>query len=211
MNAVFMESWRGSCFKSAESEAEPCERFAQAGCGGFTLASAREGVFSDMNNAIEEGSGGYNDAFGWDLAPIGQDYATELAIFETKIVGLTFQYGQMRRSFDHVAHPFGVGVFVALGPKGLYGRTFFGIECTELDAGAVAVDSHLAAQCVQFADDMRLGDPANGGVAGHSGNGQAIHGEECRVDSHAGRGQCRFASRVAGTDDDNIELIHGGY
>ena len=45
-------------------------------------------------------------------------------------------------------------MLVALRSEGLYCRTFFCVESSELDSCIVAVFSHLATEGVKFADDM---------------------------------------------------------
>ena len=73
--------------------------------------------------------------------------------------------------FGHVASSrwtsVGVFVFVRLRPRPPDGRALGAVEHAELDAGGVGGDAHQPAEGVDLADHLPLGQPADGGVAGH--------------------------------------------
>ena len=71
----------------------------------------------------------------------------------------------------------GVLVFVGFGAGGLDGGAFGFVEHSELDAGGVDGVGHEAAEGVDFADDLAFGEAADGGVAGHSTDGEGVHGD----------------------------------
>ena len=98
------------------------------------------------------------------------------------------------------AHLYAVEGFVALGAGAPDGGAAGGVEEAELDAAGVGDFAHDAAEGVDFADEMALGDAADGGVAGHLRDEVEVQREEGRAQAHAcGRG-CGFATGVAGAD-----------
>ena len=74
---------------------------------------------------------------------------------------------------------------------------------------AAGVDdlAHLAAQGVDLADDLPLGDAADGRVAAHLGDGVGVHGQEHSAQAHAGGRQGGLDAGMAGPDDDHIEIV----
>src|SRR6478609_7418209 len=74
---------------------------------------------------------------------------------------------QIRLAFQDFPHFQAVLLLVALGARRPHGRTARGIEQAELDPDGVRDFAHDSAQRVHFADQMALGDPAHGRVAGH--------------------------------------------
>ena len=75
----------------------------------------------------------------------------------------------------------------------MHGRALGAVEHAELDAGGVDDLAHLAAEGVDLADDLPLGDAADGRVAAHLGDGVGIHREQ------AVRSPSRAAASAAST------------
>ena len=67
--------------------------------------------------------------------------------------------------------------------------------------------AHFAAEGVDLADDLPLGDAADGRIAAHLGDGVGVHGQQDGVQPEPGGGQGRFDAGMAGADDDDVELI----
>ena len=80
--------------------------------------------------------------------------------------------------FQDFAHLQAIGLLVTLGAWGPYGRTSGGVEQAELDADGVGDFPHDAAQGIDFADQVSLGDAADGWVAGHLSNEIDVQGIE---------------------------------
>ena len=135
-------------------------------------------------------------------------YSLQFSILYPQIIHPGLYNGQVWRCFDDSSHAVGVGVLVALSPEGLDRRPFLGVQGPELDAGVVTVPGHLAPECVELADDVRFGDSADRGVAGHPGNGQAIHGDECRRGAHSCGCQGGFTASVSGANNDDFKRYH---
>ena len=107
----------------------------------------------------------------------------------------------------------GVLVFVGLGAGGLDGRAFGAVEHAELDAGGVDGVAHEAAEGVDFADHLALGQAADGGIAGHAADGQGVHGDHrhsAAVAEDVGGGPGGLRAGMAAADDEDVEGIGHG-
>ena len=89
---------------------------------------------------------------------------------------------------------------VGLGPRAVHRRAFAAIEHAELNAGGVDRPAHRAAEGVDLADDLPLGDAADRRVAAHLADGVAI-GRQQRGARPQPRGrQRRLGAGMAGAD-----------
>ena len=109
---------------------------------------------------------------------------------------------------DPVLHRELILLLIRLGPGRMHGRALGPVEHAELNAGGVDDLAHLAAERVDLADDLALGDTADGRVAAHLGDGISAHGQESRAQAHPRRRQRRLHARMAGTDDDDIKIVN---
>ena len=114
---------------------------------------------------------------------------------------------QVRFRFQHLAHADAIELLVGLGARRPYGRPAAGVEQAELNAGGVDHLAHQAAQGVNLAHQVALGDAADGGVAGHLRDEVQVHGAERRAQPHARRRHSSLATGVAGADYDHIEFF----
>ncbi len=99
-----------------------------------------------------------------------------------------------------------------MGARRPDGRAARSIQQAELDADRVGDFAHDAAEGVDFADQMSLGDAADGGIAGHLRDQVDVQRVERGLQAHAGRGHGGFASGMSGADHDYVELfgeLHG--
>jgi len=105
------------------------------------------------------------------------------------------------------AHLGAVECLVALGAGAPDGGAAGGVEQAELDAAGVGDLAHDAAEGVDLADQMALGDAADGWVAGHLGDEVEVEREERCAQTHARGGGGGFAACVAGADDKDVEMF----
>ena len=61
--------------------------------------------------------------------------------------------------------------FIALHARRMNRRPFAGVEHMIVQGGIIGHAAHRSAQCVNFAHNLPLGNPANGRIARHLGNG----------------------------------------
>ena len=67
-----------------------------------------------------------------------------------------------------------ISLFVALCPWCPNTRSFGRIEHSKLNARGVGIESHRAAESVDLANDVALGETADGGIAGHLRDGIGV-------------------------------------
>ena len=103
-------------------------------------------------------------------------------------------------------HALGVGGFVALAAGGPDGRAAAQVEGLRLKRGKVGIATHFAAEGVQLADQVALGEPADRWVAGHARQGVKPRGNKRGFDAHPGGGERRLASGVAAADHNDGKI-----
>ena len=109
--------------------------------------------------------------------------------------------------FENLAHLDAIELLVALGARAPDGGAARGVEQAELDADSVGDFAHDAAERVDFAHEMALGDAADGGIAAHLRDEVEVHGDERGLEAHARGGHGGLAAGVAGADDDDVVLF----
>ncbi len=114
---------------------------------------------------------------------------------------------QIRLRFEHFAHLQAIGLLIALGTRRPDGGAARSIEETELDADGVGDLAHDAAERVDFADEMSLGDAADGGIAGHLGDEIDVQCVKGSLQAHAGGSHGGLASGMTGADHDHVEMF----
>ena len=112
---------------------------------------------------------------------------------------------------EHFAHFYAVLLLVALRAGRPDGRAARSVEQAELDADGVGDFAHDAAEGVDFAHKMALGDAADGRIAGHLRDEIEVQREEGGAQAHARGGDGGFAAGMSGSDDDDIVLFGEGH
>ena len=107
----------------------------------------------------------------------------------------------------HLAHLHAIELLVALGSGAPDGGAAGSIEEAKLDAYGVGDLTHDSAERVDLADEVPLGDAANGGVAGHLGDQVEVHGNDGGLQAHAGGCHGCFATGVPGADYGDVEFF----
>ena len=87
-------------------------------------------------------------------------------------------------------------------------RATRGVEQTELDADRVCNLAHDAAERIDLADEVALGDAPNGWVAAHLGDQVKIKREQSSAQPQTCRRNSSFAAGVSGSDDGNVVLVN---
>ena len=111
---------------------------------------------------------------------------------------------QIGLRLQHLAHLQAVLLLVALRARRPDGRAARGVEQAKLDADRVGDFAHDAAEGVDFADEVSLGDAADGGIAGHLRDEIDVEREERGLQAHARRGHRGFAAGMTGADHNNV-------
>jgi hypothetical protein len=106
-----------------------------------------------------------------------------------------------------VAHPGVVGRFVALGAGGLDGGALAGVQDAELDAGGVGGEGLDAAEGVDLARQVALGQAADRRVARHQRDVRRVERQQEGIQSHLRGGVRRLATGVSGPHHDDVITI----
>jgi hypothetical protein len=107
-----------------------------------------------------------------------------------------------------VLHEKLVGLFVGLRAGAVHRRTFAPVEHSELDRGGIDGAPHFAAERIDLANDLPLGNSPDGRVAAHGADRVARHRQERGFCSHPRGCERRFDPRVTGADNNDVELIN---
>jgi hypothetical protein len=96
-----------------------------------------------------------------------------------------------------------------LGAGGPNRRAAAGIQKTKLNSDRVRDFAHDAAQSVDFADQVTLGDSANGRITRHLCDQVEIHCDHGCAQAQARTGPGGLAAGMAGADDDDVVRMGG--
>lgn len=208
------DSGGGAGFESADVDADGLEEVGEGGDGLVAVASGDGLVLSFVAEAVEEGAGGDNDGSGRDFEGAGLAGGEGADSGDLVLIGedgldLSFEEGEVWRLGEDGLHECGVVGLTDLGADGLYGGPFAGADSSGVGEGVVGGDGHLSAEGVDFAGDVAFGGTADTAVAGEVSDAVASEGdaEGFAADSRAGEGG--FDTGVPGSDDDDVEAIHG--
>jgi hypothetical protein len=131
----------------------------------------------------------------------------EKGVFEDEVYDFGLADVEAGLGLEEFAHFDAIELFIALGAGAPDGGTAGGVQEPKLNAYSVGDLAHDAAECVDFADKMALGDSADGGVAAHLGDEVEVHGDEGGLESHARGGHGGLASGVACADHGDVVLF----
>src|SRR6185437_8243192 len=85
-----------------------------------------------------------------------------------------------------------------------------GVQKPELDADGIGELTYDAAERIDFADQMALGNAANRRIAGHLRDQVKVHGDHCGRQTQTRARTRRFATGMASAHyDDVVLLLHG--
>jgi hypothetical protein len=102
-------------------------------------------------------------------------------------------------------HGGGVKPAVRLCPWPAYRRTLAAVEHPKLNARGVGNPTHQAIQCIDLTNEMTLAKTTDRRITGHRADGRKAMGYQRRLCAHP-RGPARgLASRVAASNDNDVE------
>ena len=210
-HAAAVEARRRAGLQAAELESggdeAGGERF------GARLAHAPAGHLrrADVDEPAKEGAGGEDDGAAADFNSAEAADANGLrglrAALDEQRLGGRLEEREVRLLLDPALHRGAVRGAVVLRPRRADRRALAGVEHAELDAGLVGDLGHLAAERVNFADELALRQAADGRIAGHLADLVGAEGDQERAAAHPRRRQRRLAAGVSGADDDDVEGI----
>ncbi len=113
--------------------------------------------------------------------------------------------GQVRLIFELFADRHAIQLAVGLRARGAYRRTLAPVQNTKLDTSLVRGQRHLAAERIDFPDQVTLADAADGRVAGHLPERIDAVRQQQGVGAHARSRKRGFGTRMPAADHDHIE------
>ncbi len=184
VNRAAQEPGRGAGLQPTQFKSEFLQGSGESGGGGFTCPAPLMLVQADVHQAAQEGPGGHDDGLGQVLdLQVGLD-SDRFAVAGQNLHGLTLLEVQVRLPLANPFQPELVSLLVALGAGRPDRRTLLGVQHPELEAGHVGGLAHLAAQGIDLAGEVSLGQTADGGVAGHLSDGVQVDGEQEGLAAH---------------------------
>ena len=208
INGGFLDAGRCAGLEAAQLDVQRAQRVCQMRRGKQPLRPAHPTALADDDAAIHIHAGADDDRAAGDGCAGGRLDAADCAVFGQKPATFALTNGQARFGEERLLHPLLIGAFIRLRAEGMDGRPLAGVEHAGLDERIVDGAAHFAAERVDLADEMPLARAADGGIAGHEGDGIQIEREQQGIKPHARAGQRRLAARVPRADDGNIKTIH---
>ena len=141
---------------------------------------------------------------GWSLRRFG---IAGRKLFDEQLGDLGLLDLEIGLALEHLAHLEPVLLLVALRAGRPDGGTARGVEQTELDADRVGDFAHDAAEGVDFAHQVSLGNAADGRIAGHLRDQIDVEREQRGAQPHARGSHGGFAAGMAGADNDYVVLF----
>ena len=130
-----------------------------------------------------------------------------LRIFDDQVDHLRLLDEEVRLGFEHLAHLHAVERLVALRARRPHCRAARCVEQAELDAAGVGDLAHDAAQRIDLAHQVSLGDSADRRVAAHLRDQVEVQRKDGRAQPHARRRHSGFAAGMPCADDDDVVLF----
>jgi hypothetical protein len=165
-----------------------------------------------MEQTVEEGTCGDYDTFGMEGDAPYRVYTDDFVVLYKQFVNGVLPNVEIGDVVKYLAPSPDKLLAVALGTGTPHGGTLRAIEHAELNGRAVSDDSRVSTECVNLSHYLPFGNTTDGGVATHLPNLVHVHRDEASLRTHIGRCCCRFASRVSGTNhNDVVEKFHCTY
>jgi hypothetical protein len=134
-------------------------------------------------------------------------FVTAIGFFDDEVNNFGLADMETRLRLEDFAHLDAIELLVALGAGAPDSGTARGVEESELDADGVGNFAHDAAERVDLADEMALGDTTDGRIAAHLGDEVEVHGDERGLEAHARGSHGSLAAGVTGAHDNDIVLF----
>jgi hypothetical protein len=210
-DGILIKAHRGSCFQPKHRKTETFQTLSEFDGSRLVGPAGRVALESDVNDSIEEGPRAqYNGPAAEDRSVQGFD-SLDNAFADKDFGNDPLKQGQILDFLEEVFHSQSVPLLVALGPGRLDGPSPAPVEEFEVDPGIIGQEPHDSAQGIDLPDKMALRQAADGRVAGHLGDCFEMDRDQAGIEPHGANRGRRFAARVPGTDDDDIEYPRFGH
>ena len=167
VDGALVKTGRCAGFHAANGEAELCQLFSNASCGRLRNASAGRLHLAHVHQAVKESPCSENHSLGTESEPKGGLDALHYPTLDDEFIDRILPHVQIWRVFQHLSPLENELLAVALRTRTPHRGSLAAVEHSELDAGTVGNNTHLAAQGVNLAHDLPLGDAAYCGITAH--------------------------------------------
>ncbi len=120
-----------------------------------------------MQLAVQKGAAGQDEGLAVKAVAKTRAQTADPAVLQQYLAGLGLVHKEVFLQFEAQLHAILIDGAVALRARRLGGGALGGVEHPELYAAGVGVQRHFAAQSVDLAYQLSLGNAAYGGIAGH--------------------------------------------
>jgi hypothetical protein len=177
----------------------------------FVPGSATFGLlFAGVHDSLEKGAGGEDHSLSAVQGISGNPDAGDLAVGGFQSFDGFLAECQGGLEFDAMLHFELIGFFVSLSTRAVHGSTLAGVEHAKVDARMINDAPHFAAERVNFANDLSLGDATDRRITAHLSDGIAVHREQRSAGAHASSRKSRFNAGVTSANHDNVVVISTG-
>ncbi len=210
IDGAAIQARRSAGLQALPFQAQRAELIAQKVRRRLAASAATILLLADVRQPIQERAGCDHDRVALDRPAVAQQDALEPAWLESEITSCATSACRIRRfgSFSRISRILQPILFlVALRARRPHRRPAAGIQQPKLDADGVRDLAHHAAQRVDLANQMALGDSADRRIARHLRDQVQIHRDHRRLQAQTGARARRFAAGVSGADDDHFITI----
>ena len=158
-----------------------------------------------VDAAVQEGSRSQQNVRGLKFQPQRGTHAAGVIALRQHLPHLILPDAQAGQGKERLLDGSHVGIAIHLGAGGPHGRALAHVESAELYAAGIGPQAHHAAQGVDFANHVPLGQAADGRIAGKMAQTIHIAGDKQRLVAHAGQGGRGFAAGMAAAHHDGVK------
>ena len=164
-----------------------------------------------MDAPVKEGARGEEDMAAAEFEAQGRCRARDAAVFGEDVRHLVLPEGEARLAVERGLDRVLIGLAVHLGAGGAHGRPLAHVERAELDARGVGPEAHHAAEGVDLAHHVALGEAADGRIAGEVPEAVEVAAHEQHGKAQPRQGHGRFRPGVAAARHEAVEgrVRHG--
>ena len=201
----------GAGFQAAQFQAQSAQAAGKAQGRGVAQAAARQVGQADVDAPVQKCAGGQQHMPGREFQTLSRAHARDAARVRDDVRDRVLPEAQAGRGVECFFQDALISVAVHLGSRGANGRALAHVQGAELDARRVGPEAHHAAQGVDFAHHMALGQAADGRIAGKIAQAVQIAADQQHVETQPGQGHGGFGAGVAAAGDDAVKtgVRHG--
>ena len=198
---------RGAGLETAQREAQTAQAVGKARGRGITQTAAGQMREADVDEAGQERAGGEQHMPGMEGQSLGRAHAGGMAVLFQHLGHGVLPDAQAGRGEQGLLEDLLIGLAVDLGARGAHGRALAHVEGAELDAPGIGPQAHHAAQGVDLAHHVALGQATDGRVAGQIAQTVHIAGDQQHAQAQTGQGHGGLGTGMAAACHDTVKTV----